>query len=844
MRAIATTATIGVLTAIGGAAAAETVRGTVFADSDRDGVFDRTERGVSTVVSWEGAIYVETNARGEFSFEVPGAGIVWARVPDGYRPGPVWQRLPASGADIDLALRPVDRADDRVVRFVVAADTHLHWQQHNFGDAELRAALTQATAGTPAPDFFTILGDVTQSNQPGELDQIAAAVADLEVPWVPVAGNHDWYDGGVAWRERFGPEAYSFIVGDTHFVVANTTAEMTDLAAFLERDLAGVDPRRTIVLMAHAPQPRPVIDVMERLGVDLFLAGHWHANRVVDHGELIELDTEPFLMGGMDFTPAGYRIITIADGEFEVEHRTIVRAPLLRLAAPHPDRCARPGDPLIALAAGDARVRTVTARIRDHVISLSPAGEWSHTGRVPPLPSGRHTVHLTARAPVSDPRATAAGEILICPESQRLSPIAGSWPQLGGGPARRGFTSDTIRPPVVERWATTVGGPVVGVVVGTQAVFATVTDLAAGTRGELIALARDDGRTLWRVPTGASVRSPPVLVEREDLVVIVRSDAIVVAHDATSGTERWRRDLGADLDPIVRTTFAAAAAEGDRVWAGGQRRFAALTAATGDLLWSVDPVPDATSHTTLAPPTVVDGLTIATFERSRAGVVAFRADGTVAWRVPGAAAVATNAAIAADRGVAYLANGAGDALAIDLRDGAILWSRVLTDDRHEWAYATLAAPAVGSDTVIIATMHGDLWALDRATGDARWRWRPAESLVYPTHYRGTAAAIAASPIITGDVVWTAAMDGTLTALDLATGTPTQSIDVAAPVISGLAAAGGQLYVGGWDGTVRAFASDAGSRRRLPTRSRWPELLAFAAVLTFTARTIARSRHGA
>ncbi|MCB9559955.1 MAG: metallophosphoesterase [Kofleriaceae bacterium] len=424
-----------------GAAAARTLTGTVFADADGDGVLDAGERGVATVVAWEGGGFVRSDDRGAVTLTIPDdAGLVWARVPAGYRPGPAWRAVPAGADDVelDLPLTPAPRAAGPLT-FVVAADTHLHADQRPYGVDELRAAIVDATALAPTPRFFTILGDVSHANAPEELAQVDAAMADLDVPWVPVAGNHDWYDGGEAWRAHFGPAGYSFDVDDVHVVVIDTNLPEDDLIAFLDHDLAYVDPGATIVALGHAPQSARVIASMEARGVDLYLAGHWHASRVVDHGALVELDTEPFLMGGMDGTPAGYRVITIAGATIEVDHHAVVRAPQLALVAPLPGRCARPGEPLVVAAEVDARPLTVTARIADRALPLRAAGGWDHVGAVPAVAPGTWAVRLEARARRRRAPVVRDAVIDVCDATTAAPAVTiGSWPQLGGGAARRG----------------------------------------------------------------------------------------------------------------------------------------------------------------------------------------------------------------------------------------------------------------------------------------------------------------------------------------------------------------------------------------------------------------------
>ncbi|MCB9571569.1 MAG: PQQ-binding-like beta-propeller repeat protein [Kofleriaceae bacterium] len=801
-----------------GAAAARTLTGTVFADADGDGVLDAGERGVATVVAWEGGGFVRSDDRGAVTLTIPDdAGLVWARVPAGYRPGPAWRAVPAGADDVelDLPLTPAPRAAGPLT-FVVAADTHLHADQRPYGVDELRAAIVDATALAPTPRFFTILGDVSHANAPEELAQVDAAMADLDVPWVPVAGNHDWYDGGEAWRAHFGPAGYSFDVDDVHVVVIDTNLPEDDLIAFLDHDLAYVDPGATIVALGHAPQSARVIASMEARGVDLYLAGHWHASRVVDHGALVELDTEPFLMGGMDGTPAGYRVITIAGATIEVDHHAVVRAPQLALVAPLPGRCARPGEPLVVAAEVDARPLTVTARIADRALPLRAAGGWDHVGAVPAVAPGTWAVRLEARGRGGGAPVVRDAVIDVC-DATTAAPAAvtiGSWPQLGGGAARgaaprparsRRRWSSAGRP----RWAArSAASWSAAASCWSPSTISGAATAAAWSR----ARRRRRPRALALDLAGAGARGGRL---RRRARRRPGGRGAERRHRGRAGRRRRRaarrRALSAGLDPTVATVWASPVIDGDTVWGGGQRRFAALALVDGAPRWSLDPVPDGAWHATLSSPAVAGDLVVATFERGRGGLQAWSRAGAPRWRVAPEAVIATSAAPVLDGATVYVATGMGDAVAIDATTGAVRWTKPLTDDHHEWAYAILGTPALAqlSDDrtfLIVPTMHDHLWALDAASGDARWSWTAPEAAIYPTHYRGRARAVAAAPVVTGAIVWAAATDGTVVALDAATGAELHRLEVGAPVLAGLAAAGDLLVVGGWDGTVHAFAS--------------------------------------
>src|SRR4051794_6234695 len=95
------------LVAMPAAACGATLTGVVYADRNGDHARQGNEPGVAgAVVSVDGATFAVTNERGEYVLDTTSAGgIVWVRVPDGYRPGPVWH--PATDAAIDLGVIPL-----------------------------------------------------------------------------------------------------------------------------------------------------------------------------------------------------------------------------------------------------------------------------------------------------------------------------------------------------------------------------------------------------------------------------------------------------------------------------------------------------------------------------------------------------------------------------------------------------------------------------------------------------------------------------------------------------------------------------------------------------------------
>ena len=796
-------------------ATAATIHGLVYVDENGDGLPSPGEPGVANArVALGVTSYATTDAHGQFELKVEVTdGIVWVRVPNGFVPGPVWARWDG-GNDVDLALHRLPAPVGGPLTFTVVADTHIAAAQDIVLASDLADAALSATALDPPPAFFTILGDITQGNQQREFELVDIALSGLTVPFIPVPGNHDWYDGGRAWFAHYGPDNYSFDLGDVHFVVWNMAMSDDDIRSYLGAELQAVPKSMTIVALTHAPPTEAVIDALRELGVAYVLTGHAHSNRVVDHGGVIELNSEPFLMGGLDFTPAGYRVITLEHGRLASEHRATLDEPLLSVVAPAHGQCAQSRGTLIVAAALDAGPPSVTARVDCGTpVALRAAGGWSWQVELPALAAGTHSLVLEASTPSGD-HATVTTAFEICDPGP--PPVAGAdWPQLGGDAAHRGARTHEIAPPLVTRWTTSVGGHVLTAspVIANGAVYVAVTDLADGNTGGVVALDLITGAVRWRFATPIPVRG--ALAIAGTTVIAARIDGVVVGLDAVTGTPRWRHALSAGIDAQAGALFGSPTVEQGDVLVGTQRAVASLSASTGGAAWTVDPIPDGKDSQSLAAIAVDGDLAVGTFNRALGGLFAWDAEtGHLRWRYAGAETVAINASPVMAGDLIFIAN-AGDHITAFERTGEIRWRLKLDPAGFEWGNATIGTPAYAHGTLVVPTLYRDLVAIDAATGAELWRYAAIPGPLRTTHYRGPGeAAFEASPVITGDVVWAVDTNGELTALDLASGKRLWRTRLGVPVLAGLAASGDWLVAASFDGTVRALAPTLHERAAL------------------------------
>lgn len=258
-------------------AQATDVTGIVFIDTNGNSVRDAGERVLSNVAVSNQDAVVATDASGAFRLPRGTTGVVFVSVPDGYRAvKSFWQRVSDGTSSVDFALAPIARTDS--FTFIHASDTHL-------AAASLpRTQRFRAMADELSPAFVLITGDlvrdalrVGETEATGYYDLFEKEAALFKSPVWTVPGNHENFGiergqskvsathplyGRAMYRQRRGPDYYSFNYGGVHFVGLNTVdiddqwyyghVDAAQLA-WLERDLALVPAEMPVVTFDHIP---------------------------------------------------------------------------------------------------------------------------------------------------------------------------------------------------------------------------------------------------------------------------------------------------------------------------------------------------------------------------------------------------------------------------------------------------------------------------------------------------------------------------------------------------------------------------------------------------------------
>ena len=780
-------------------AASIAVEGVVLADRDGDGAVSAADRPVSgALVFWETEVVATTDGDGRFRLDAPGPGIVWVRTPEGFAPGPVWREVTGGQPPLTLLLRPM--AASGPLRFVHASDTHVGTNS----EEATRRAVRQATGADPPPWFLVVTGDITAGTQPVEFDALAGALRDIAVPFVPVVGNHDWHDDGISYRRRLGPPMHSFDAGGVHFIALNFMASADAQLGFVDRDLAARPAAGPLVVFTHATPANPMAAALARRGVDYLFTGHSHDNRVMQRGALLEVNTQTAVMGGIDYTPAGYRLVELRGGRFSLEHHTYVREPLVEVSYPRPGDCVPPGRIAVIAAVEIGAAPDAVELSLDGAppVRLAAAGGWAFAGEVTLARPRWYSLEVRARRGEQTLRAASRFCVIVAGEAGEATAALPDWPMLQGSAEHRGSVVAELSPPLRPIWARAIGGHARagGPVLAGGRLFVPVVDLSDSRGGGLVAFDARRGDRLWQRRGIGSVAATPAVAGHT--VVFTTTDGWLHAHRVDDGRRLWMVDLAAGEEEKLSALYAAPVIAGGRVYAGNQRRFAAVDLRSGAVVAGTQ-VRSMWTHL-YAAPAVARGQVIVPLGRGPSSLLSLDAeDLSERWTRSYRASTRIHSSPVVDGDIVYAGNAEDFLSAIDLDSGEPEWTEQLYGGWSRWSLGT---PALAHGLLLVPTPRRYLYAVEAASGSVAWRKDTGWSRIHPVAYHREARGFLASPVVTDRIVWAGGIDGVLRALDVRGGAERWQTDLGSPVVGGLVPSGDLLFVVTYDGTVRALSA--------------------------------------
>ncbi|WP_248763061.1 PQQ-binding-like beta-propeller repeat protein [Pseudarthrobacter sp. SSS035] len=295
------------------------VQGSVFTDTNANGVRDAGEPGMADVSVTDGASWSKSGADGAYSIQMDRSrretDLVQIVSPNGYTPALRADSVPQHFREVPAGPSPLTGLDFALVPDKNAANPTEKWSL--VSDVEVSNTTDQAAAsGLPTwtgrvkamsenlETTMTITtGDLTvtdyaaEPRRQGGYNVLRNGLTDgkLGHAFYPVMGNHDvggtatsvGYGGSMEyWRRNMGPEWYSFDRNGRHVVVLENNYDSSGLAPqlqWLKEDLGRHAVGKQVMVFAHrslftkwgpGAGMQPIVDELAKYDVRMFAAGH------------------------------------------------------------------------------------------------------------------------------------------------------------------------------------------------------------------------------------------------------------------------------------------------------------------------------------------------------------------------------------------------------------------------------------------------------------------------------------------------------------------------------------------------------------------------------------------
>ena len=316
------------------------ITGQVFEDSNKNGVKENNEPGISDVVISDQLEVVQTDKNGLYQINARNSNrIIYISVPSGYKTSVSFYiqiKTEAANQSVDFPLIKIPLQNEFL--FIHASDTHIS------NSSISRMQKLKNKIDSVKPSFVIVSGDlvkdalrVPEKEALGYYNLYKQETEKIQTPIWNIPGNHEIfgierhlslvskdnpYYGRKMYYHFLGPDYYSFNFNGIHFIGLNSLSyddlyyygyiDSTQIE-WLKKDIAFVDPKTPIVTFQHVPfysggfsfdnfeltginrtvesvhgvlQNRHIVSnagdvmkVLQKRNYPLALAGHYHAQQ-------------------------------------------------------------------------------------------------------------------------------------------------------------------------------------------------------------------------------------------------------------------------------------------------------------------------------------------------------------------------------------------------------------------------------------------------------------------------------------------------------------------------------------------------------------------------------------
>ncbi len=362
-------------------------RGKVFLDENKNLVFENNEKGIAGICVSNGKEVVQTNQNGEWTLKTESRETIFVIKPSGYS-------VPLNPYQIPQHFNSVGSTSSEINFPLVKAEEKKQFKTLFFGDTQARGMkevnyifhdVVEELIGSDAV-FGVSLGDIV-ADDPELMDDVAAGIAQIGIPWYNIFGNHDNDHTAKTNDDRdntfvkfFGPSTYAFEYGEVVFIGLNNIFFKADgkyISHFTDRQLEFVKnylqfvpENKLVVLMMHAPivacdNREMMFRLLEKRENTFSISGHVHEQinlfvseelewkGKIPHHHLINVTVCGSWWCGLkdengiphatmnDGAPNGYSIITFDGNKYSVQFKAARRPADYQMNIYLPDELTR-----------------------------------------------------------------------------------------------------------------------------------------------------------------------------------------------------------------------------------------------------------------------------------------------------------------------------------------------------------------------------------------------------------------------------------------------------------------------------------------------------------------------
>ncbi|MBX2841455.1 MAG: calcineurin-like phosphoesterase C-terminal domain-containing protein [Flammeovirgaceae bacterium] len=267
-------------------------KGTVYLDSNENGLFDLGEKGIEGVKVSNGVDVVKTNAQGQYEIELPNESILFISKPANYRvplnevqlPQFYYCYYPIGTPKIASWKWPVFEATGPLPESInfalLEGNIPDSFKAMGFADPQtttneeldmMRKDIIDELFGNPyGAEFGLVAGDVVNDNL-ALYERHNRLISQIGIPMWNVPGNHDLNQESPnnefatqTFRSVFGPDYYSFDYGQVHFLALNNVDYKgkgkgyeghidAKQMEWIENDLKDVPTEKLVMIITHIP---------------------------------------------------------------------------------------------------------------------------------------------------------------------------------------------------------------------------------------------------------------------------------------------------------------------------------------------------------------------------------------------------------------------------------------------------------------------------------------------------------------------------------------------------------------------------------------------------------------